>query len=187
MLGATTVRAADRQVRPFIGTVFGGSTTFVDLSQENAAENAHLTFGANVAVLGDVLGVDVDFSHTPGFFEGSNSNLVLKSGVTTLTGNVVIAAPRRLSEYALRLYFVGGGGIMRVREEDSYQVFDIAKVVPAVDFGVGALGFLTDKVGLDWEIRRFQRVGPQPPLTGITIGPEQLSFWRAHMALVIRF
>ena len=187
MLAATTVRAADRQVRPFIGTVFGGSTTFVDLSQENAAENAHLTFGADVAVLGDVLGVDVDFSHTPGFFEGSSSNLVLKSGVTTLTGNVVIAMPRRLSEYGLRLYFVVGGGIMRVREEDNLHVYDINEVVPAMDLGVGALGFFTNRVGVAWEVRRFQRIGGPAPLTGTSFGPEQLSFWRAHMALVIRF
>ena len=75
---------------------------------------------------------------------------------------------------------------MRVHEE-SPPVFDIAKVVPAVDFGVGALGFLTNRVGLSWEFRRFQRVGGPPPLTGITVAPEELSYWRAHMAVVVRY
>ena len=185
VLTATSARAADRQVRPFVGTTFAGSTTFVDL--ENAAGDAHVTIGVNAAVLGDVLGVDVDFSHTPGFFEGGSSNLVLKSGVTTLTGNVVIAMPRRLSEYGLRLYVVVGGGIMRVREEDNLHVYDINEVVPAMDLGVGALGFFTNRVGVAWEVRRFQRIGGPAPLTGTSFGPEQLSFWRAHMALVIRF
>lgn len=187
LLVATAGRAADQQVRPFVGTTFAGSSTFVDLSKEDAPGNAHVTFGANWALLGDILGVDADFGHTPGFFEGSDANLVLKSSVTTLTGNVVVAAPRRLTEYSLRLYFVAGGGIMHLRREDSLGVFDIAETVPAMDVGVGALGFLTGKVGLAWEVRRFQRVGGPPPLSGISIGPERLSFWRAHMALVMRY
>jgi hypothetical protein len=184
---AGTVAAADRQIRPYIGTTFAGSSTYVDLSKEDAPGQPHFTFGVNTAVLGEVLGVDVDFAHTPGFFAGGTSNLVLKSSVTTLTGNIVVALPRKLSEYSLRLYFVGGGGIIRVREEDYFKVFDIATTVPAVDVGFGALGFLTNRVGLSWELRRFQRVGGPPPLTGISIAPERLSFWRAHMALVVRY
>jgi hypothetical protein len=86
------------------------------------------------------------------------------------------------------LYFVGGGGIMRVSWEDVLGVFDTSKVVPAVDVGVGALGFLSNKVGLSWELRRFQRVG-EPPLNGRSFGPvaERLSYWRAHMAVVFRY
>ena len=186
-LGATPARAADRQLRPFLGFTFDGSSTFVDLTGENAPSKPHITFGGNMAVLGEIFGVDVDAAYTPGFFEAGDTGLILKSSVTTVTGNVVVALPRRMTEYSLRLYFVGGGGIMRVREEDYFQLFDIARTVPAVDLGVGALGFLTDRIGLSWELRRFQRVGGPTPLTGTTIGQEQLSFWRAHMALVVRY
>ncbi len=187
VLAAAPARAqTDRQMRAFIGATFAGDSTFVDLTKENAPSHAHATVGVQAAWLGDIVGVDVDFAHTPGFFTGGQANLVVSSSVTTLTGGLVIATPRRFSEYALRLYFVGGGGIMLVRE-NSPPVFDISEGVPAVDLGVGALGFLTNKVGLSWELRRFQRVGGPPPLKGNTVAPEHLSFWRAHMAVVIRY
>jgi len=180
-----SAHAGDRQIRGFFGATFAGNSSFVDL--ENAAGNAHFTIGGQAAWLGEIFGVEGEVADTPGFFESGSSNLVIKSGVTTFTGNVVVALPRRLTEYSLRLYFVGGGGIMRVREEDNLGIFDITKAVPAVDFGVGALGFLTNRVGLSWELRRFQQVGSTSELTGISFGPEHLSYWRANMAVVIRY
>lgn len=185
VLTATAVDAADRQIRAFFGTTFAGESTFVNL--EDAAGDPHFTLGAQAAWLGEIFGADVEFADTPGFFEGGSNKLVIQSRVTTFTGNVVVALPRRMSEYSLRLYFVGGGGIMRVREEDALAVYDITRVVPALDLGVGALGFLTNRVGLSWELRRFQRIGEPPPLSGISVAPERLSYWRAHMAVVFRY
>jgi hypothetical protein len=184
---AAVASAADQQVRLFVGTTFAGDTSFVDL--ENAAGSPHFTLGGQLAWLGEIFGVDFDFADTGGFFEGGGSTkLVIKSRVTTWTGDVVVALPRRLSEYSLRLYFVGGGGIMRVREEDSLAVYDITEVKPAVNVGVGALGFLSNRVGLSWELRRFQLAGPSSQLRGITVGgSEHLTYWRAHMAVVIRY
>ena len=37
-----------------------------------------------------------------------------QSAVTTLTGNVVVALPRRMAGYGLRPYFSGGAGLMHV-------------------------------------------------------------------------
>jgi hypothetical protein len=185
-LAAPARAQIDQQVRVFVGASFAGHSTFVDLTKDDAPSHAHFTIGAQAVWLGDIFGVGAEVADIPGFFEGGTSYLVTTSRVTTATGDVIVALPRRLAEYSLRLYFVSGGGIMRVREQSS-PVFDIAKVVPAVDVGVGALGFLTNRVGLSWELRRFQRVGGPPPLTGITVAQEELSFWRAHMAVVIRY
>jgi hypothetical protein len=184
---AMPASAQDRQIRGFIGTTFAGSSTFVDLTTEDAPSHPHFTLGAQATWLWEILGIDVDVADTPGFFEGGGTNLIIKSRVTSFTGNVVVGLPRRMSEYSLRLYFVGGGGIMRVSWEDALGVYDTTKVVPAIDLGVGAQGFLTNKVGLSWELRRFQRVGEPPPLTGISFGSEQLSYWRAHMGVVVRY
>jgi hypothetical protein len=178
-------RAADRQVRPFLGVTFAGDTTIIDF--ENAVGKPHATIGVNAAVLGNLFGVDVDLARTGGFFESGDKHLVLSSSVTTLTGNLVVAAPRRLSEYSLRLYLVAGGGIMRVAKIDYFDLFDLADVLPAFDVGVGALGFVTNKVGVSWEIRRFQSLSGPDQLTGLTLGPERLTFWRASMALVVRY
>ena len=54
-----------------------------------------------------------------------------------------------------------------------------------LDFGGGATGFLTDRVGLNWDVRYFRSVGGEEG-TGLTFGKEQISFWRATMGVAIR-
>ena len=83
-----------------------------------AAGSPNVVFGVNGALLGDVIGIDVDFGHAPGFFQSGDQELVRGSSVTTLTGNVVIALPRRLTEYMLGPYFVVGAGLMHARIDD---------------------------------------------------------------------
>lgn len=178
---------AEWQLKPFAGLTFGGSTTFLDLEQ--AAGEANLVIGFSGVWLGELVGIDADFGHGPGFFQSGDQSLVAGSSVTTLTGNIVVALPRRLSEYTLRPYFVGGAGLMHVRITDSPKVLGGSSTLAAIDIGGGVTGFLTDRVGLSWDVRRFQSVGGM--VGGLSIGPEQrpeqLSFWRANMALAFRY
>ena len=183
LLFAPARPSAEWQIRPFLGVTFGGGTTFVDL--EEAAGTPNLVFGANGRLLGDVIGIDVDFGHAPGFFQSGDRQLVRESSVTTLTGNVVLAPPRRLTEYILGPYFVIGAGLMRVRIDELFSALPVASTLPAMDVGGGVNGFLSDTVGLSWDARYFRSLG-EKPLRGFSIGPEHLSFWRASMALVIR-
>jgi len=177
--------AADRQIRPFVGATFGGGTTFVDL--EHVVGDANPAIGASAVFLGEVFGAEVDVADAPGFFESDGKHLVFGSRVTTISGNVVVAAPRRLTEYSLRPYFVGGGGLMRIRTTTASNVFDISSTIPAVDVGAGIVGFLTNRVGVCWEIRRFQGIG-STTTAGLTWSDEErLSFWRATMAVAIRY
>jgi len=178
--------AADKQIRPFIGSAFGGATTFVD--PDNVVGRPNFTWGVSVVTLGEVVGFDIDFADAPGFFEG-DQRLVLSGHVTTLTGNVVVAAPRRLTEYVLRPYAVGGFGLMRIHRDDYFNVFTVNRVAPAFDFGGGILMFLTNRIGTSLEVRRFQtidRQGDEPGLL-ITCCTERLSFWRAGVSLAIRY
>jgi hypothetical protein len=176
--------AADRQIRPFVGATFGGGTTFVDL--EDASGNPNLAIGVGAMFLGEVLGTEVEVADAPGFFE-AGKNLVRGSRVTTVTGNVVVAAPHRLTEYALRPYLVGGGGLMRIKMTTLFGVFDTSTIKPEFDLGVGVVGFLTNKVGVCWDLRRFQSVGGGAGEAGLSFGDERLSFWRATMAVAIRY
>jgi len=184
LLASARTFADDRQIRPFVGATFAGATTFVD--PELAAGNAHLAVGVSAAFLGEVLGLEIDLADAPGFFE-ADKHLVVLSRVTTLSGNVVVAAPHRRTEYSLRPYLVGGFGLMRVRTTTSLDVFDVARIIPAIDVGGGALGFLTNRVGVCWELRRFQSVGSNREGAGLSFGEEHLSFWRATMAVVFRY
>jgi len=186
VLTAAPARAADKQIRPFFGATFGGSTTFVDL--EKASGRFNPVVGVSAVWLGEMFGVEGEFADAPGFFQAGSQHLVLSSRVTTLTGNVVVAAPRRYTEYGLRPYLVGGAGMMRAHIEDYFGIFKVARVLPSFDVGAGAIGFITADVGICWEVRRFQSLGGSSEEQGLTtIGHERLSFWRASMGLAIRY
>jgi hypothetical protein len=184
-LMARPAGAADNQIRPFFGATFGGFTTFVDL--EKAAGHPNPVVGVSALRLGDMLGVEAEVADAPGFFQAGDQHLVLSSRVTTVTGNVVVAAPRRYTEYSLRPYLVGGAGVMRARIDDYFGVLKVARVLPAFDVGAGAVGFITADVGVCWEVRRFQSFSGGSDTSGVTFGHAQLSFWRASMGLAIRY
>ena len=115
--------AAEWQIRPFLGVTFGGETTFVDAAQ--AAGNLNVVLGVNGALLGDVFGVEADFSRAPGFFNSGDQNLVQGNAVTTLTGNAIISLPRHLTEFTLGPYFVVGAGLMHVHIDQFLDVLSV--------------------------------------------------------------
>jgi len=173
--------AAEWQVKPFIGVTFGADTTFV---LNEATGESHRVYGVSGGWLGEVIGIEGDLGHSPGFFD--SPRLVLRSHVTTATANVVVALPRRWTRYTLRPYVVGGGGVVRVRSEDRtpQNLLEVDRSLPTMNVGGGATGFFTDRVGVNWELRYFRSISQEA--TGVSIGEEQLSFWRATMALAIR-
>jgi hypothetical protein len=188
--------SAEWQIKPFFGGSFGGATTFVDY--DDAAGSPTRAFGVSGQWLGDVFGVEADFGFAPRFFQSrrtSGANVlpcetdtlcVLRSGVTTLMGNVVIAMPRRLTTYTLRPYFVAGGGLMHANSELAFGVQVVSSTLPAMDVGGGLAGFLSKRVGLGWDVRYIRSIGTGQE-RGQSFGPEQLSFWRANMAVAIRY
>lgn len=185
LIAAPAPASAEWQLKPFLGANFGGNTTLID--PDLAAGNTHLTVGGNGVLLGEIVGVEADLGHTPRFFRSDDLHLVLTGHVTTLTGNVVLALPRRLTQYSLRPYFVGGGGIMRVYIQDSLDVVPTSRVLRVLDLGGGATGFVTDRVGVDWQLRYFRSIWGVDEHRGLSFGAEQLSFWRATMAVAFRY
>ena len=189
---APATAAADWQLRPFIGFTFGGATTFVDPEKAIGTQNA--VIGVSGGWLGEIFGLEADFGRAPGFFQTDQpSDLVaaepdlLSSAVTTLTGNVVIALPKRMSGYGLRPYFSGGVGLMHVDTVGQIQIFEIHRTLPTLSLGGGVTGFLTNRVGLNWDIRRLSTLRGEGETLGNSLGREQLSFWRATMAVALRY
>jgi hypothetical protein len=183
--------AGDKQIRPLIGITFGGRTTLVDLEdaaggRAGGAAERNVIVGVGGVWLGNLFGLDVDVAHAPGFFQSDNS-LVLSSSVTTITGNLVVALPRRLTEYSLRPYLVGGGGLMHASITDVFDVLPVRSSLATFDFGGGATGFVTKRIGLCWEVRRFQSVSQKSDERVVDFGPKKLSFWRASMGIAIRY
>ncbi|HSL23847.1 MAG TPA: outer membrane beta-barrel protein [Vicinamibacterales bacterium] len=180
---APRAASAEWQVKPFLANAFGGSTTIFDL--EEAADRRHVGVGGSVVLLGNVLGVEADVAFFPGFFDRGNLTLVLGSRVTTLTGNLVVALPRRLSQYTLRPYAVVGAGLMRVRFDD--PTFGPRENMLAFSVGGGATGFLTERLGLSWDLRYFRGSGDRNEEAPISFVDPKLSFWRVNMALAVRY
>jgi hypothetical protein len=179
--------AAEMQLRPFLGVTFGGNTTLIDFADSTSRANVAVGLGADA--LGEIFGAEVEIADAPGYFKKDPADLTPTSHVMTLTGNLVVAAPRRWTQYSLRPYVVAGGGLMRVHKEAVFDVFPVSNVLPAIDFGVGAVGFLTNRVGIGWDLRRFQSVGTTTidvSLTTTPDGHERLSFWRAQMLVAFR-
>jgi opacity protein-like surface antigen len=183
--------AADKQIKPFIAVSFGGQTTFVELENEQQVGGGaaplpkDFVFGVSTAVLWDIVGFDVDFSRQ----SRDNEAKALTNSITTLTGNIVLTLPHHLTEYTLRPYFVGGAGLIHLGLNDFFDAFTGTANVAGIDLGGGVTGFITNRVGVNWEIRRFQSFTYNPPEgEGLaTFGPGKLSFWRASMALVLRY
>jgi Outer membrane protein beta-barrel domain len=176
--------AAEVQLKPFIGVTFGGETTFVD--SDGVAGDAKFAIGITGTWLGEFVGFEGDVGHTSGFFTGGH--LISDSGVTTFTGNFVLAVPRRLARYTLRPYVIAGAGVVHTHiEYGPVGVLPtVASSLAVIDIGGGATGFLKERVGINFDVRHFGSVGGSDRMEANAFGPDQISFWRATFGVVIR-
>jgi hypothetical protein len=181
---------AERQLRPGVGLNVAQNAT-IDAPPQPSGSVGRVSWGADAALIGNIFGVEADFSRRSGFLpsaEAAGAGIVLSSSVTTLTGNVTVALPSHLVEYTLRPYFVGGAGLMAVRIDQASALFNTSLNLNAMDIGGGVTGFLTKRIGLNWDVRHFRNIGESPKV--VVLGQEQrtsISFWRAQMALAIRY
>jgi hypothetical protein len=179
--------AADWLFTPFYGFKFDGQTNLVDLDQGTG--RLRMTIGGSAALLGNgPFGVEVDFSYTPGFFQsGASGGLIASSNALTLMGNVLIAAPTQLTRESLRPYVVAGAGLMHVGIRDVLDLLQVNTNFVGLDIGGGAIGQLTKRTSLRFEIRRFQNLGEKNTGSTISFGPSRLRFLRADVGLTFRY
>ena len=184
MVATAQPAAAEWFITPFIGIKFAGTTNTVDLEQ--GAGNTKLTVGATAGFLTDGLfGVEADFGYSPRFFErSSGSDLVARSQVVTLMGNVIIAAPRSLTGLSLRPYVSGGGGLLRLGVDDVLNLLSFDTNLFAINVGGGAIGGISNRSDLRFELRYFKNVSEGEDALGF--GPTRISFWRANIGITVR-
>ena len=75
--------SAEWQVKPFLGATYAGNTTFVTYSALPGVEQSnhgHTAFGVSGLWLSEIFGVEGDYGHTSGFFEGTDAPFVTDSG-----------------------------------------------------------------------------------------------------------
>ncbi len=160
LLAMPAAARADFFAVPFAGLKFGGSTSIIDL--ELAAGKKKLVLGAAALQLDDgILGYEIEFANVAGFFANQDlavTRPLVKAGsyVSDLTGSVVLALPPGLTGGGLRPYVVIGGGFIHAEAEDSFEVFQVRRTVPAINLGVGAIGLLTTNVGVRFDLRHLR-------------------------------
>ena len=175
---------AEWQLKPFGGITFGGASPFVDL--DRVAGKAKLNLGVGAVWLGEVFGLEGEVATTSGFFTGSALNIP-RSHVATMDGNVVVALPRRLAGYSLRPYGVTGLGLAQVSFQEKFGAYVFSRALSAWNVGGGATGFVSNTIGVNWEVRLFRTLQAQnPDSTSAVVENKRLSFWRATMGFAIR-
>lgn len=140
---------------PFMGLKFGGGTSIVDL--EFASNKTKFTMGAALMDVGDrFVNYEVSFAYVPGYLEADTAPVPLVtpgSLAIDFTGSVILALPPQLTGGGLRPYAAFGAGITHVQAADLFDTFQIRRTVPAASIGGGAIGLLTNNVGLRFDYR----------------------------------
>jgi hypothetical protein len=183
------VADADWIFAPFIGSTFAGSTALPDLDQ--GASSSQFIFGGSAGLwTRGIFGLEGDFSYAPRYFETDNPlGVITGSNVFTLGGNVVIATPVSVTRESLRPYIVGGLGWMHVSINEVTpivlpELLGRARNSVALNFGGGAIGFLTPDVGVRFEVRHFRSLEHDEEFL-TEESQSLLSFWRVTVGIVI--
>lgn len=156
VLGTATAASAEWHFTPMIGATFRANTSLVDLDRET--QKPHANVGGAVAVLGaGIIGAEGIVVFTPSLF-GSGGGLVKSSRSVALMGNVVVAAPKRYTEYSLRPFVSSGIGLLTAHGTDTLDLFAPDVNVLGMNVGGGAIGFLTKSTGIRLDLRYYSNL-----------------------------
>jgi opacity protein-like surface antigen len=175
-------------ITPFVGGAFARQTTFfTGTGFEQGEGSTHVIFGGAAGWLSSgILGFEGEFAYSPHFFEGDDPlDIILGSYILTATGNVIVTVPLSVSEYSLRPYVIGGLGLTRSAVSYLGTVDPVDDNSMAFNVGAGAIGFLTPRTGVRFELRHFRTFDREPSEVSADVS-SKLSFWRATVGVVIR-
>jgi hypothetical protein len=187
--------AAEWQFAPFVGTTFAGGTNLFD--PEDGATQRHWNFGGTERLLGPgILGLESVFVYIPAFFQRDNLSPLFpdsqpSSGITSsrsmaLMGNIVLTTPRTWNQYGLRPFVSGGFGLLHAFHDDAS--LPLRGNLLGYNVGGGAVGLLTDRVGVRFDLRYFRvPPGQEPTGTTPTVGDRvSLHYWTATVGVVFK-
>jgi hypothetical protein len=185
---------AEWQLTPFLGLTFKGDTTLLD--GEQAAGKTHWTFGGSVALMGSgPVGAEGLVVYTPGFFQQDNPPLsdglpppdIIASRTLAIMGNVVLTIPRSWNEYGLRPFVSGGIGLLSASVTDAQNLLPVQTKLLGYNIGGGAVGFLTERAGLRFDLRYFSNLKPSDDPELSVTGRVHLSYWTSSVGVVLKY
>jgi hypothetical protein len=175
--------AAEWHFTPMVGTTFFAKTSLID--PDAATDQSHRNFGGSVALLGGgIFGAEGLVVWTPGFFTG-DKGLVESSRSIAAMGNVVVTTPRRWTEYSLRPFVSGGFGLLHMSETQVVNLFPFNSNIPAFNIGGGAIGFLSQRTGLRFDLRYYSGLSRMDE-GNVSIGRVYIRYMTASVGVVLR-
>ena len=189
---------AEWQFTPFLGYTFNGSTNLLDfalLNNRTANDEPRVSLGGSVRLTGDgPFGVEGYAVYTPGFFDAKQFDInlprVSDSRTYAVMGNAVLTTPRAWNNYGLRPAISGGIGLIHAAATDERDVLPFSINLWGMNVGGGAVGFLSDRVGLRFDVRYFRSIKSVPVEdleVPVTLGqPVRLSYWTAAFGIVFK-
>jgi opacity protein-like surface antigen len=178
---APTGAHADWLLTPSLGTTFGNSTR----------GNEHFTYGLSIGWMGaGIFGWEADLSYTPEFFQENDDRFrfVDDANVTSWMLNAIVGIPvggQRGGGF--RPYVSGGIGLMQYQQQSVDQLFDVDKNEFGVNLGGGAMGFVSDHVGLKGDLRYFNALHDPEPDNEFDVAVAPFGFWRGSVGLTFRW
>jgi len=194
LCGLAAPARADYLFTPFVGPAFAGNTVFHIDPPSGSTESlgTHVIFGGSAGWLSSgILGIEGDFAYAPHFLErkaptsGIPASIVLSSTVATVSGSVIVATPLRVTGYSLRPYLIGGLGLIHTGITYTAILDPVDDNSLGINLGAGAIGLLSPRTGLRFELRHFRTFSRD---ANETTGERdaRLSFWRVTFGVIIK-
>ena len=175
---------ADLIFTPFVGKTFGAQQTQFLVA---TVDKQTWVLGANAAWLtNNVFGAEIDFGYAPRFFASNQALDRPGSNALSLTGNVLLAVPLSVTRESLRPYVTGGMGVLHAGLADLAGIETVDRNLLAVSLGGGAIGFLSPRVGVRFDLRNIRSTS-RGLNTATLLNEPRLGFWRATIGVAIRY
>jgi opacity protein-like surface antigen len=175
------VARADWLFTPYGGMTFG----------KDAKNFEHFNWGLDAGWMGHgIVGFDVDFNHTPNFFEGKDATntteLFGSNNVTSLMGNLLIGAPIGGQKGGgVRPYVSGGFGLLKQNVPGTSDFLKVSSNDFGMNLGFGAHVFASDHVGFRGDVRYLRSLQKdESTTTNFALG--NFDFWRWTVGVTFR-
>ncbi|HEX6215658.1 MAG TPA: outer membrane beta-barrel protein [Vicinamibacterales bacterium] len=152
LLATPTIARAEIFAVPFMGIKFGGGTSIFDIEFVSGAKKFTVG-GAVMRIDRGILGYEGSFGFVPGYFERDNELWAPGSFAIDLTGSVLFSLPPDVTAGGLRPYFAVGAGLVHLQANDKLHLFQVRRTVPVANLGGGAIGLITNNVGVRFDYR----------------------------------
>jgi opacity protein-like surface antigen len=179
---------ADWVFTPNIARTFGADTF----------GRSHATYGAAISWIDEeAFGWEFDVNYAPDFFEGEHEQFTFTGDshvATVMTNAMVSLLPSDNGLRGFDPYVSAGIGLMQMRAvtpNGSEGLFESLVHEFGWNAGVGAIGFVTDHVGIRGDVRYLRSFQNGIPSwtrgIEVDVAPGNFDFWRAGIGATFRW